>query len=628
MCGIVGFVEFKGHDRLQAREKVLSMSEKIIHRGPDAEGVYVDDHMALAHRRLSIIDLTSGQQPMSDETDSLHLVFNGEIYNFLEIRLQLEALGHHFRTNSDTEVILKAYAQWNHSCVQRLNGMFAFALWDKVNRYLFLARDRVGKKPLYYCYRPGSFAFASELKALLPYTGSRTIDPFALDYYYTFGYVPSPLSIFADIRKLEPGSTISVDDRGMDIKTYWSVSFDTVRHRPFHEAVEELDGLLDDAVSMRLMSEVPLGAFLSGGVDSSLIVACMARHSRSSVLTNTIGFDEGAYNEVPIARTVARFIGTDHREFTVNPSATQILHKLSWYFDEPFADSSAVPTWYVCQMAKQNVTVVLSGDGGDESFGGYTFRYIPHHFEAKIKKAFPKKFRERVFGAIAAAYPQSSGLPKPLRLKTIFRNLSIPDKEAFCRDFTWLQPEWKARLYKPSFADKLGGFSSWTAVASRYLSSHGVTPLSRCQQTDLTFYMPEDVLVKVDRMSMAHSLEVRSPLMDYRIIEFAAGLPDSFKIKGFLGKRILREVAQRYLPASIVRKPKQGFSIPAAEWLRGDLKETVEQCLFHDSILIQETLDLSHLKSLWMEHQAGVKDHNVFLWGLMMLGLWEKHYYC
>lgn len=626
MCGIAGFISFQGQNPDQARERVEKMTDILAHRGPDESGIYVDEHAALGHRRLSIIDLSSGQQPMASEDSRLIVVFNGEIYNFLELQKKLQGLGYSFATCSDTEVILKAYAQWGRDCLQHLHGMFAFALWDREHQQVLLARDRVGKKPLYYTWDGHTLAFASELKSLLAGGWSKKdLEPRALDCFLTFGYVPSALSIFQDVAKLEPAHGLSAGGNGIEVFRYWSVSFAETQDLSLVDARDRFQELLDQAVSSRLMSEVPLGAFLSGGLDSNLVVASMARTLDRAVLTNTIGFGSRGEDESEVAREAANHLDANHFEFTVQPQAAQVLEDIAWHFDEPFADSSALPTWYVCQMARQNVTVALSGDGGDESFGGYTFRYQPHMLESRIRQALPTWLRSLVFGILGELYPGSSRLPRYLRLKTYLQNLAVGDAQAFYQDLAWLSGQDRELLYAASFRKALAGFTPLEPVLAKYAASDAQDALGRAQHTDLGFYMTEDVLVKVDRMSMAHALEVRSPFMDHRLIEFAASLPARLKLQGSQGKILLREAARQRLPRSVVDQPKQGFSIPAAQWLRGELKDMAQGSIF-ESRVISDFLNRSQVERMWREHQSGKRDHNVFLWGLMMLGLWEYHY--
>jgi asparagine synthase (glutamine-hydrolysing) len=625
VCGIAGFVSFEGHRRDVAAARVKVMADALIHRGPDEEGFYVDDSVALGHRRLAIIDLSGGQQPMGALEGRLQIVFNGEIYNFPAVRAELEARGHRFRTRSDTEVILLSYVEWGERCVERLDGMFAFAIWDARSQRLFLARDRVGKKPLYYWRSDTAFAFASELKSLRAgRLCPSDVDPEALDCYFTFGYIPAPRTIYRNVRKLRSAHYLTVEKRSEADRLYWSISFANPRALTLEEATEEFESLLDEAVRCRLMSEVPLGAFLSGGVDSSLVVSTMARAMDRPVSTHSIGFDERDFSELPAASRIASHLGTDHHELIVTPRAADIIEKIAWHFDEPLADSSAVPTWYVCQMARGSVTVALSGDGGDEAFGGYTLRYVPHMLESRIRRAVPVAVRAPLFGAVGAVWPATAALPKPLRLKTIFENLSVGDLEAFYRDLIWLRPDTRESLYSADFLESLRGFSPMEDVAHYYAHSDAPDPLGRCQFTDIHFYMTDDVLAKVDRMSMAHSLEVRCPLLDRRILEFGARLPSALKVSGRVGKLPLRALAARRLPADIGRLPKRGFSIPATQWLRRDLEPMAHGLLFDGSSLIAKVLNRDRLREVWDEHQRGARDHQVLLWGLMMLGLWER----
>ena len=625
MCGINGFVDFSGLRREDATARVRRMSDALIHRGPDEHGLYVDEHAALGHRRLAIIDLSSGQQPMRSADGQVTIVFNGEIYNFPEVRAELEAAGHRFRTNCDTEVILAGYQQWAEQCVERLNGMFAFAIWDARGRKLLLARDRVGKKPLYY-FRSGSLVmFASELKALRAAGGCpETVDAEALDCYFSLGYIPAPRTIYQGVRKLRAGHTLVITDLGETERHYWDLSFANPIPRTLEAAIDEFEPLFDDAVKCRLMSEVPLGAFLSGGLDSSLVVSSMARVLGRPVMTNSIGFEDAKFDELSSARVIADALHTDHHEFVVKPRAADVLERIAWHFDEPLADSSALPTWYVCEMARRTVTVALSGDGGDEGFGGYTFRYIPHMLESRIRAVVPTSVRSVTFGALGALWPASARLPKALRLKTIFENLAVGDAQAFYRDLACLREDARSALYSPGFLEKLKGFTPLEAVVPYYVNSDAPDALGRSQFTDIHSYMTDDVLVKVDRMSMAHSLEVRSPLLDHRLLEFAARLPSSLRVGARRGKLLLHALAERRLPRQVLNKPKRGFAIPAAKWLRTDLRALAQEVMFDVRNPAAEVLDRGELDRLWRQHLTAERDHSTFLWGLMMLGLWGR----
>jgi asparagine synthase (glutamine-hydrolysing) len=625
MCGIAGFVDFSGHDQAEAQARIARMTDRIAHRGPDGGGAFVDAHAALGHRRLAIIDLASGHQPIGVAADQVQIVFNGEIYNYLELRQELEAKGHRFRTRSDTETIVVGYLEWGAAVLERLNGMFAFAIWDARNQSLLLGRDRVGKKPMYFHRRGPVIAFASEIKALR--AGGfcpDDIDPEALDCYFSFGYIPAPKTIYRGVRKLRAARHLTVTQGGEVEKQYWKLSIGEPRRVALAAATEEFEALLDEAVRCRMMSEVPLGAFLSGGLDSSLVVASMARVSGRPVVTNSIGFDDREFNELSTAALIAQHLKTDHHEFVVEPRATDVLEKIAWHFDEPLADSSAVPTWYVCEMARRNVTVALSGDGGDEGFGGYTFRYVPHMLESRLRSLLPAALRGPMFGMLGSIWPGSARLPQPLRLKTIFENLSVSDAEAYYRDLIWLRGESRAALYTPEFMGALRGFTPMETVLPFYTGSDAHSALARSQNADIHFYMVDDVLVKADRMSMAHSLEVRCPLLDYRLLEFGTRLPDELKIRGRSGKLLLRELAARRLPESVRNLPKRGFSIPAARWLRQELRPMTESLLFDASRPFAGLLDERVVRGMWQEHLSAARDHSVFLWGLMMLSLWQR----
>jgi len=627
MCGITGFIHFSCHNLEEASFRIRKMADSIAHRGPDEEGFYVDEHAALGHKRLSIIDLSSGQQPMTTIDQRYHIVFNGEVYNFITIRAELENKGYRFQTSSDTEVVLNAYAEWGDECAKRFNGMFALVIWDRVEKKIFAARDRVGKKPLYYTWDGSRFAFASELKGVLAGGFSKKdLNIRGLDCYFCMGYIPAPLSIYDDVQKLQPAHTLTITQKGLIKKKYWEPDFSRPRYVSMNQAAEQLEEILMDAVKIRLISEVPLGAFLSGGIDSTLVVSFMSKLLDSPVLTNTIGFDDAEYNELAAAKTVAAHLKTDHREFVVAPDARQTILSIAGYLDEPFADSSVIPTWHVCRMARKNVTVVLSGDGGDEAFGGYTFRYIPHLMESKIRSVIPTIVRSSLLAGIGTLYPASSRLPKFLRLKTIFENLSTHAAQAFYRDLVWLREDARRQLYSREFLSGLKGFTPEETVIPLYLASNAEDPVAKSQHTDIQCYMTDDVLVKVDRMSMAHSLEVRNPLLDYRVLEFAAKLPLNLKMDHHTGKLILRHMSASRLPKSILDLPKKGFSIPAAEWLRKDLNSFAHDHIFSSKILATYLNPLS-LKKIWDQHQTKNRDHSVLIWGLMMLGLWEKEFH-
>lgn len=629
MCGFAGLVDLDDIDQPLERRRIQSMTDVIAHRGPDEEGHLVDNHAALGHRRLSIIDCASGQQPLANEDGSVVVVYNGEIYNYLDLRNWLISKGHQFASKSDTEVIVHLYEEFGEGCVERLFGMFAFALWDRKAQKLLLARDRVGKKPLYYSMSGRRVSFASELKSLIAGDLIKgDIDLEGLDCYFTLGYVPSPWSILEGARKLRPAHYLVFDKSGLRERRYWNLSFARGAPMTIQEAEERLEELITESVGSRLMSEVPLGAFLSGGIDSSLVVSEMARLMDEPVKTTAIGFDVARQDELPHARAVARACGTDHTEHIVRPDAAKALDLLSWHFDEPLADPSAIPTYYVCKMAREKVTVALSGDGGDEPFGGYTFRYRPHLIESKMRAAVPSAIRGVVFGAAGKLYPKWDWLPRPLRLKTILSNLSVSDQRAFYLDLSLMSPAIRDRLYSRSLTDDLKGFTPHEAVAPLYTASDADDPVGRSQHADILSYMTEDVLVKVDRMSMAVSLEVRCPLLDHRVIEFAAGLPLKMRLRGGKGggKWLLRRLASRRLPRDIIERPKQGFSPPVAEWLRGGLRELAEDSLFSPRSSLADFMEMRTVRHLWRDHQSKLRENSQILWALLMFRMWEETY--
>jgi asparagine synthase (glutamine-hydrolysing) len=628
MCGICGIATFNGEPVL--RDHLEKMNLTLAHRGPDGAGIFLDDDIGLGHRRLSIIDLQGGHQPMGTSDGSYQVVFNGEIYNFLELKADLSGRGHDFRTRSDTESILHGYAEWGEDVVKQLRGMFAFALWDKREKKLILARDRLGKKPLYYYHDGQRIAFASELKAILqlPHV-TREIDPFALDAYLSFGYVPSPMSIFKHIKKLEPAQILVCSRSGLNIRPYWHLEMDgTIAPLSIEAAMEELMELFDECVRLRLISDVPLGAFLSGGVDSSAVVASMARQLRHEpVKTASIGFSEERFDELRFARKIASLYQTDHSEFVVDPKAVDIIEQIVWHFDEPFADSSAIPTYYVSQMARQKVTVALSGDGGDETFAGYTQRYQMNRFEANIRKKIPSSMRRHVLPPLARAYPRVDFLPRPLRLKTFLTNLSRSFEDAYFRDMSfYFQPEMKSRLYRPEMKDAVKDFKASDILGRHFADNRNPDPTTRVQYIDIKTYMTEDILVKVDRMSMAHSLEVRSPILDHRLMEYVGRLPSEWKFWGAESKYIFKKINEKRLPRDILYRRKQGFRIPLSDWMRGDLRELAHETLFSSNDGIRDYFNVDYIRKLWERHQSGMQDTATPLWGLMMFGLWHKTY--
>jgi asparagine synthase (glutamine-hydrolysing) len=620
MCGIAGFFRTCSPE---ADETVLHrMGNVIRHRGPDAGGVYLDDQVGLAHRRLSILDLSPlGNQPMFSVDGRLVIVLNGEIYNFLELRADLEKEGAVFRSGTDTEVLLALYQRRGAACLKELNGMFAFAIWDKVEKTLFMARDRIGKKPFYYYHDGGDrLAFASELKSLLQVPGiGREMEPTALPDFLKYLYIPAPKTIYRNIFKLLPGHFMVLRPGGQPrIEEYWDVDFSTRTTCSQDEAQEALVELLQQSTACRMIADVPLGAFLSGGVDSSAVVALMAKISKDPVRTCAIGFDDKRHDESPYAREVAELFATDHKEYQVQTRLEDTVALMPKYFDEPFADSSAVPTYHVSRLARQAVTVALAGDGGDESFAGY------EKYAVELKEDLARQFVPRP--VLAALHAGAGCFRHPVagKARSLTGSALLDPARAFYRTNSHIDDQTLDRLFSDGIRKACAGYDPAEATTRYYNSMPGADHVSRMLYTDLKTYLPDDILVKVDRMSMAHSLEVRAPFLDYRIIEFAASLASDWKIKGSSKKIILRKAFSRLLPEGILNRPKQGFTVPLDTWFRGDLKPFAETALTHASLA--EYLEPSAVQSLWLEHQQNKADHGSVLWSLLMFALWQQEY--
>ena len=627
MSGICGIFSYKG---TPVDANLLERMNNIMaHRGPDDCGIFVSSGIGLGHRRLSVIDLDSGKQPMGNEDGSIQVAFDGAIYNFRELRKSLEEKGHRFRTRSDTESLLHAYEEWGESFAEKLRGMFAIALWDSREQKLMLIRDRLGKKPLYYSRTKNRLLFASELKAFLADPAiPREIDPSAVDAYMSFGYIPAPLSIFKSIRKLPPAHCAVCTRQGFAIREYWRLPMDEeAPPRKEEDLLDQLRSIFDEAVKIRMAGDVPLGAFLSGGIDSSLVVAAMSGlQAPEPVKTTAIGFDDKRFNELEFARAMAAHCKTDHTEFVVDPNAVSVLEDIVWHLDEPFADSSAIPTYYVSKMARQKVTVVLSGDGGDEVFAGYIKRYSMNRVEDRIRKILPGRLRCWA-GSISRMYPQTNRLPRPLRLKSFLRNISHTLEEAYFHDMSfYFTPEMKRRLYRPEYAAETGNPSPFSFLQDHFDTNRNPDVTTRVQYVDMKTLLPGDVLVKVDRMSMAHSLEVRSPLLDHRLIEFAGTLPSSLKLRGGDSKYILKKSMAHRLPQKILSRGKQGFSVPLAGWLRGELREFAEQALFSSRRMSREYFSDACIEKLWNSHLSGAQDNASQLWALVMLESWHRKF--
>ena len=623
MCGIAGFVESSsvadpfGPD--DSRDLIHRMCDVIRHRGPDDEGVLVSDGVALGMRRLSIIDLSTGHQPIHNEDKTVWIVFNGEIYNFRELRRELEAAGHRFYTSTDTEAIVHAYEEWGTAAMGRLRGMFGLAIWDTRARRLLVARDRIGIKPLHYAAVGGRLYFGSEIKSLLCAPDlPRDLDVDALDHYLSFLYTPRDGSIFQSVRKLPPGHLLTWADGRLRVERYWQLPADETFEGSETDASVALFDVLTDAVRSHLVSDVPLGAFLSGGVDSSLVVGLMAQTSGARVKTFSIGFDEPAFDELEHARRVANHFGTDHHEFVVKPDAISILDRLVAHFDEPFADSSAIPTWYVSEMARRHVTVVLSGDGGDELFGGYD-RYVPHPRVVAFDRYGSGPLR-RVAATAALALPHGS------RGKDFLRHVGRDNRGRYLDTIRFFSADDKPALLSNDLQNRLQQPDPEARLARHFVRFAPLPWASQMMRFDAETYLPGDVLTKVDRMSMAHSLESRVPLLDNDVIAFASRLPAAFKIKDGRRKHVLKEVAARLLPRDLVDRRKQGFGVPLGVWFRGNLRE-----LFADTLLSAASLGRGYFQSAFVrrlvdDHLAGRRDHTLRLWQLVVFERWHQQY--
>ena len=623
MSGIAGFVESTSSPSRfgpeSSRALVHAMCDVIRHRGPDDEGVWVEEGVALGMRRLSIIDLSTGHQPIHNEDGTVWIVFNGEIYNFQELRRELEAAGHVFYTNTDTEAIVHAYEQWGAEAIKRLRGMFGLAIWDTKSKTLLLARDRIGIKPLYYAETNGRLYFGSELKSLLQAPDlPRDLDLDALDHYLSFLYTPRDGSIFRSVRKLPPGHLLTWCDGRISVEQYWQIEAKEDFGGSEAEAIAGLRDVLTDAVRSHLVSDVPLGAFLSGGIDSSLVVGLMAQTSGARVKTFSIGFDEPAFDELEHARRVAQHFGTDHHEFVVKPDAVSILDRLVAHFDEPFADSSAIPTWYVSEMARRHVTVVLSGDGGDELFGGYD-RYVPHPRVVAFDRYSPRALRH--VAAIAAAR-----LPHGVRGKNFLRHVGRDEQGRYLDSIRFFGADEKPDLLAGDVRARLNGPDPETRLARHFERFSHLPWPSQMMRFDAETYLPEDVLTKVDRMSMAHSIESRVPLLDNEVITFASALPASLKIKHGRRKHVLKEVAATLLPREILERRKQGFGVPLGTWFRGDMRELFADTLLSPSSLQRGYFQPSFVRQVVDEHLAGKRDHTLRLWQLVVFEKWLQQY--
>ncbi|RDC60073.1 Asparagine synthase (glutamine-hydrolyzing) [Alteripontixanthobacter maritimus] len=621
MCGIAGLFHYESVKPVDPR-RVERMCDALVHRGPDGSGVWTAPGVGLGHRRLSIIDLEGSPQPMASADGRAQIVFNGEIYNYRELRRELGQMGAKFRTDGDTEVILAAWQRWGPDCLSRLNGMFAFALYDTEKRELFLARDRLGVKPLFTArLSDGSLAFASELKGLLAHPLlRREVDPLAVEDYLAWGYVPDHRSILKGVEKLAAGHYQLLKHGAPPAAPvqYWDVSFADRHTGSEADMSAELLHHLRQGVASRMVSDVPLGAFLSGGVDSSSVVALMAEGSAQPATTCSIGFDVKALDETTYAQQVAEQFGTRHHARTVDPDDFTEIDTLAAMFDEPFADASALPTWRVAQLAREHVTVALSGDGADEAFAGYR-RQVFHAREEQARSMLPAKLREPVFGALGRFWPKADWAPRFLRAKTTFQSLARSGAEGYARALSVTDEAGRAALYTPDFLRARGDYRAETPFIEMMENAPARSGLDAAQYADLKFWMPGDILTKVDRTSMAVSLEAREPLLDHRLIEFASQIPERQRIKGAQGKWLMKHTMERYLPKDILYRQKQGFVMPITEWFRGPLAGEARGIASNAVLARTGWFDTGRLGRIAEEHISGRNDHGRLLWQLLML---------
>jgi len=602
------------------------MNNAIRHRGPDDDGFYVNGSVGLGMRRLAIIDLKGGAQPIHNRDRSSWIVFNGEIYNYLELREKLEKLGHTFYTNSDTEAIVHAYDQFGADCPKHLRGMFAFAIWNERTEELFLARDRVGKKPVLYAHVNGQLIFGSEFSALLLHPDvSRDIQPEALDYYLSFMCIPAPLTAYRAIRKLEPGHWLRWYKGEIELQRYWQPDFTKKIDLSEEEAGERTVEILRDAVRVRLMSEVPLGAFLSGGIDSSAVVALMSQESSERVKTFSIGFDEQDFSELHHARRIAEHVGAEHHEFIVRPDALEVLPTLVEHYGEPYADSSAVPTYYVAKETRKHVTVALNGDGGDESFAGYE-RYIAMGLTEKYRRV-PSFLRESVIKETVNLIPSSP--LKRSRLKSAKRLLdavALPRVDRYARWVSVFNDQTKQPLYSDHFREQTQAADATGILAEWFKRANGIGVVDAMLLTDQMTYLPNDLLVKVDIATMAVSLEARSPFLDHHVIEFAASLPQNLKLRRLTSKYLLKKVLRKLLPSENLKRRKMGFGVPVGHWFRGKMQPFLREVLLSEKALRRGLFQPDEVKQLIELHVRGERDYSQQLWTLLMLELWFNRF--
>jgi asparagine synthase (glutamine-hydrolysing) len=618
MCGIVGIFDLEGQRDIN-RDLLITMRDTMVSRGPDEAGAYYEPGIGLGHRRLSIIDLASGQQPLSNQDNSVTIVFNGEIYNYRELTQELQQRGYSFSTHSDTETIVHAWEEWGEQCVDRLRGMFAFAIWDKNKKTLFFARDRLGIKPLLYAITDDGFLiFASEHKALLACkTLNKKINERAIETYFALGYIAEPETIYNQVHKLPAGHILSVRDKRLgNPQQYWDVPFK--KHKTsWSDAQQEFIQRLNEAIRIRMIAEVPLGAFLSGGVDSSSVVALMSMMQQSPINTCSIGFDVPDYNESEFAQQVAERYKTNHHVEIVSSDDFSLIDTLVDIYDEPYADSSALPTYRVCELARKHVTVALSGDGADELMSGYR-RHRFHMHEERIRSALPYFLRSAFFGTLGNLYPKLDWAPQWARAKSTFQSLGMDSVAAYFNTVSQNNDSIRDSLFSKSFRRELDGYRAIDVFRRHAENSPTEDPLGLIQYLDLKTYLIDDILTKVDRASMANSLEVRVPILDHQLVEWISGLNSSYKFNGNTGKALLKSAMEPHLPHDILYRKKMGFSVPLARWFRTSLKERVRKELLDDQLLDTGWFQADYIRKVVSEHQSSLRNHSTLIWSLLM----------
>ena len=624
MCGICGKININNREVVDAR-LIHKMTEVLKHRGPDDEGIYINGNVGIGHRRLSIIDLSKdARQPMSNEDKSIWIVCNGEIYNFQELRKVLEKKGHIFCSRSDTEVIIHLYEELGTDCVEKLRGMFAFCIWDEKRKRLFLARDRIGQKPLNYAIKNGNIIFASEIKSILQDPEiSREVDINALDSYLTYQYVPAPETMFSGINKLPPAHSLVWENGKIKIERYWNLNFQNKINMAEDEFCQRILDLLTEATKIRLVSDVPLGVFLSGGIDSSAIVGLTSKLSSRPVKTFSIGFEEHTFNELKYARKIAKIFATDHHEYIVKPEALDILPKIIWHFNEPFADSSCIPTYYLSKMTRQEVTVALNGDGGDETFAGYE-RYVANKI-ANIYYLMPQSIRKNLVSFITAVLPESTRRNDFIKRFKKFAKANDSSRERrYARWMSIFDDDLKSNLYSEKLKNRLKGIDSWNYLLDVYRQSDANNFIDATLFVDTMTYLPGDLLVKIDISSMANSLEARSPFLDHKLMEFAASIPSNLKLKGWTTKYLLKKALTNVLPKDILNRRKAGFGVPIGTWFRQELKDYAYDILLSEKSLKRGYFKKDAIKRILDEHTKGKIDQGARIWSLINFELWHQ----